>query len=148
MTVLTFFIVDCDSNATGFLRNAYEGASPRARGTLNETGDKVRVQDGVCLLREGRVQPVRARLNRLCSGRDLDFKGMQRACTAIQFGRGKKEKKNAYSVSVALRMSIALGFQPGASSVPEAEEKIHVNSRVDIEVRGVSSGESSIALES
>ena len=48
----------------------------------------------------------------------------------------------------ALRASIALGSQPGTSSVPEAEEKIRINSRADIKVRGVSSGESSVALES
>ena len=48
----------------------------------------------------------------------------------------------------ALRASIALGSQPGASSVPEAEEKIRINFRADIKVRGVSSGESSVALES
>ena len=48
----------------------------------------MRVQDGVSLLREGRVQSVRARLDRWCSGRDLNFKGVQRACTVIQFGRG------------------------------------------------------------
>ena len=34
-----------------------------------------------------------------------------------------EEKKNACSVSVALRASIALGFQPGASSVPELKRK-------------------------
>ena len=93
MTLLSFFVVDCDSNATGLLRDAYEGASPRARGRLNDAGDKVRVQDGVCLLREGRVQSVRARLDRLCSGRDLDFKGVQRACTVNQFERGKKKTR-------------------------------------------------------
>ena len=57
-------------------------------------------------------------------------------------------KISAYSLSVALRASIALGSQPGASSVPEAEEKIRINSRADIKVRGVPSGESSVALES
>ena len=103
----------------------------------------MRVQDGVCLLR---VQPIRAGLDRLSSGRNLNFKGVQRACTTIQFGR--REKISAYSVSVALRASIALGSQPGAASVPVAEEKIRINSRADIKVRGGSSGESSVALES
>ena len=51
MTLLSFFIVDCGSNAPGFLRDAYKGASPRARGRLSEAGGKVRDQDGVCLLR-------------------------------------------------------------------------------------------------
>ena len=32
--------------------------------------------------------------------------------------------------------------------VPEAEQKIRINSRADIKVRGVSSGKSSVALES
>ena len=57
-----------------------------------------------------------------------------------------RRKTSAYSVSVALRASIALGSQRGASSVPGAEENIRINSRVDIKIRGVSSGESSVAL--
>ena len=67
LTLFIFFqkIVDCGSNATGFLRDAHEGAPPRARGMLNEAGSKVKVQDAICLLREGRVQSVRARLDRL-----------------------------------------------------------------------------------
>ena len=120
--LLLFFIVDCGSNATGFLRDAYEGASPLARGRMDEAGGKVRVQDGVCLLREGQLQSLRARLDRLYSGRELDFKGVQRACTAIQFGRGNK--KSTYSVSVALRASIALGSQPGASSAKSIRERL------------------------
>ena len=59
-----------------------------------------------------------------------------------------RRKKSAYSVSVALRASIALGSQPGASSVPGAEENIRIDSRADVKVRGVSSEESSVALES
>ena len=59
-----------------------------------------------------------------------------------------RRKISAYSVSVALRASIALGSPLEASSVPEAQEKIHINSRSDIKVRGVASGESSVALES
>ena len=57
-------------------------------------------------------------------------------------------KISASSVSVALRASIALGSQPGASSVSEAGEKIRIDSRANIKFRGVSSGESSVALES
>ena len=53
----------------------------------------MRVQDGVCLLREGRIQSVRARMDRLCSGQDIDFKEVQRSCTVIQFGRGKKTNR-------------------------------------------------------
>ena len=56
-----------------------------------------------------------------------------------------RRKISAFSLSVALRASLALGSQPGASSVPEAEENIRINSRADIKVRGVSSGKSSSA---
>ena len=56
------------------------------RGRRNEAGGKVRAQDGLCLLQ---VQSVRAGLDRLCSGRNLNFKREQRECTIIQFGRGK-----------------------------------------------------------
>ena len=52
----------------------------------------MRVQDNVGLLRGSRVQSVRARLDRLCSGRELDFTGVQRACNVIQFEQGKKNK--------------------------------------------------------
>ena len=109
----------------------------------------MRVQDGVCLLR---IQSVRAGLDRLCSGRDLNFKGVQRACTVIQFGRGKKIcvfcECRAESVDSARvpTGSVQCKVYPGASSVPEAEEKIRTNSRVGIELRVVSSGESSVAL--
>ena len=44
--------------------------------------------------------------------------------------------------------SVQCKVYPGASSVPEAEEKIRINSPADIEVRAVSPGESSVALES
>ena len=53
---------------------------------LDEVGGKVRFQDDVRLLREDRVRSVRARLDRLCSGRDLDFKKAQRAITVILCG--------------------------------------------------------------
>ena len=53
---------------------------------LDEAGGKVRVQDGVCLLREDRVQSVQARLDRLCSERDLYFKRTQRAITVTLCG--------------------------------------------------------------
>ena len=116
----------------------------------------MRVQDGVCLLREGRVQSVRTRLDRWCSRRDLNFKGVQRACTVIQFGRGiyiyirvfcecRAESLDSARVPTG---SIQCKVYPGASSVPEAEGKIRIISRANIEVRGVSSGESSVALES
>ena len=68
------FRVDCGSNSTGLFWDTYEGASPRARGRPNEAGGKVRVEGGVCFLR---VQSVRAGLDRLCSGRELDFKGVR-----------------------------------------------------------------------
>ena len=115
----------------------------------------MKVQDGVCLLREGWVQSVRARLDRLFSGRDLDFKGMQRACTTIQFERGEKKicvfcecrAENVDRAGVPPE-SVQCEIYPGAYSAPEAEENIRINSRAGIEVRGVSSGESSVALES
>ena len=44
--------------------------------------------------------------------------------------------------------SVQCKVYPGASSVPKAEEKVRIDSRADIEVRGVSSGESGVALES
>ena len=44
--------------------------------------------------------------------------------------------------------SVQCKVYPGASSVPEVEENIRINSRADIEVRRVSSGKSSVALES
>ena len=94
------------------------GGKVRAPGRLNEAGGKVRVQDGVCLFR---VQSLRAGLDRLCSWRDLNFKGVQRACTVIQFGLEKKN--SAYSVSIALRASITLGSQRGASSAKSIRER-------------------------
>ena len=114
----------------------------------------MRVQDGICLLRKGRIQSVWVRLDRLCSGRDPIFKGVQRACTVIQFGRGKKKRvycecraKSVDSARVPTG-SVRCKVYLGASSVPEAEEKTRANSQADIEVRGVPSGESSVALES
>ena len=50
----------------------------------------------------------------MCSGRDLDFKRSSRARAESSLD---EEKLSAYSVSVALRASMALGFQLGASSV-------------------------------
>ena len=44
--------------------------------------------------------------------------------------------------------SVQCKVYPGASSVPEAEEEIRISSRADIEVRGVSSEESGVVLES
>ena len=61
----------------------HEKAGPRGRGIQDEAGGNVRVQDNFCLLREDRVQSARARLDRLCSRRDLDFKRVQRAITVI-----------------------------------------------------------------
>ena len=44
--------------------------------------------------------------------------------------------------------SVQCKVYPGAYIVPEAEEKIRINSRADTKVRGVSFAESSVALES
>ena len=100
----------------------------------------MRIQDGVCLLREGRYQSVRARLDRLCSGRDLDCKEVQRACTIVQFGRGKKIRvlcecraKSVDSARVPTG-SVQCKVYPRASSAPEPEENININSRADVEV--------------
>ena len=54
-----FLIVDGDSNASGFLWDAFERARPWRGGVLDEAGGEVRVENGVYLLREDRVQSVR-----------------------------------------------------------------------------------------
>ena len=71
--LVQFLVVDCDSDATRFLRDAHEGAQPRRRGVLNETGREIGVQNGVCLFEEDWVKSVGARLNRLSPWRYLDF---------------------------------------------------------------------------
>ena len=43
---------------------------------LDEAGGKIRVQDDLRLLREDRVQSVRARLDRLCSAESIDTAGV------------------------------------------------------------------------
>ena len=53
---------------------------------LDEAGGNVRVRDVFCLLQEDRVQSVQARLDRLCSRRDLDLKRVQRTITVILCG--------------------------------------------------------------
>ena len=53
-------MVDRDSDATGFLWSVYEGAGPWPSGVLDESSGKVRVENGVDLLREDRVQSGRA----------------------------------------------------------------------------------------
>ena len=86
-SLIDIWIMSRAAVTKGITQPKHAGTSPRAGGRLNEVGGKVRVQDGVWLLR---VQSVRAGLDRLCSGRNLNFKGVQRACTLIQFGRGEK----------------------------------------------------------
>ena len=44
---------------------------------LDETSCDIRVEDGVDLFRKDRVEPVRARLNRLSSGGNFIFKRTQ-----------------------------------------------------------------------
>ena len=58
--LVQFLIVNRDSDATEFLTNAYEGARPWRSGVLHETGGEIRVENGLGLLREDRVQSVRA----------------------------------------------------------------------------------------
>ena len=53
---------------------------------LGEAGGNVRIQDDVRLLREDRVTSGRARLDRFCSGQEIDFKRAQRAITVILCG--------------------------------------------------------------
>ena len=59
VTFFSFSIVDRDSDATGLFWNAYEGAGPWRGGVLDESGGEVRVENGVYLLRENRVQSTR-----------------------------------------------------------------------------------------
>ena len=73
MTFVQFLVVDCDPDATGFLRDAHKGVRPRRRGVLNKAGREIGVQNGVCLFGEDRVKSVGARLNRLSPWRYLDF---------------------------------------------------------------------------
>ena len=73
MTLFKFLVVDCDSDATRFLRDAHEGARPRRRGVLNETGREIGVKNGVYLFGEDWVKSVGTRLNRLGPWRYLDF---------------------------------------------------------------------------
>ena len=69
-----FLVVDGDTDATRFLGDAHEGARPRRRGVLNETGREIGVQNGVYLFGEDCIKSVGARLNRLGPWRHLDFK--------------------------------------------------------------------------
>ena len=71
--LVQFLVVDCDSDATRFLRDAHEGAGPRRRGVLNETGRKIGVQNGGYLFGEDWVKSVGTRLDRLGPWRYLDF---------------------------------------------------------------------------
>ena len=66
-------VVDCNSDATRFLRDAYEGATPRRRGVLNETGREIEVRNGVYLFGEDWVKSVGTRLKSLSPWRHLDF---------------------------------------------------------------------------
>ena len=71
--LVQFLVVDCDSDATQFARDAHEGARQRRRGLLNEAGCEIGVQNNVCLFGEDWVKSVGARLNRLSPWRYLDF---------------------------------------------------------------------------
>ena len=93
----------------------------------------MRVQYGVLLLREGQVQSVRARLDRLCSGRDLNFKGVQRACTIIQFER----EENIRVFCECRAESVDRARVPtGIVQCSRGGRKIRINSQAHIEVRG------------
>ena len=71
--LVQFLVVDCDSDATRFLRDAHGRARPRRRGVLNETGREIGVQNGVYLFEEYWVKCLGTRLNRLGAWRYLDF---------------------------------------------------------------------------
>ena len=71
--LVQFLVVDCDSDATRFLRDARKGARPRRRGVLNAAGCEIGVQNGVCLFGEDWIKSVGARLIRLSPWRYLDF---------------------------------------------------------------------------
>ena len=77
-------VVDGDSDAARF--DAYQGARPRRRGMLNESGSSVRVEDAVDLFRKDWVQSVRARLNWLYSWGNVNPEGAQGAFSTV-FGR-------------------------------------------------------------
>ena len=95
-----------------FFETDVRGARLRRRGRLNEAGGDIRVHVSVCLLGEGLVQSVRARLEWLCPRRNLNHEGA-RACTVFSLD---SEKVSAYFVIVAQRASIASGAQPAPRS--------------------------------
>ena len=71
--LVQFLVVDCDSDATRFLRDAHKEARPRRRGVLNEAACEIGIQNGVCLFGEDWGKSVGARLNRLSPWRYLEF---------------------------------------------------------------------------
>ena len=73
--LVQFLVVDGDTNAARLFSYAYQEASPRGSGMLDETGCNVGVENGVDLFREDWVQSVRARLDLLCSWGSLISKG-------------------------------------------------------------------------
>ena len=79
----------------------HEGARPRRRGVLNETGRGTGVQNGVCLFGEDWVKSVGARLNRLSPWRYLGFERTWETFTVVQFGReGVRESGKCCGESV------------------------------------------------
>ena len=60
---------------------------------LDEASSEVGVKYGVDLFRKDWIQSVRARLDRLCSRRNFNFKRSQGAFSVIQFGRGEDIRK-------------------------------------------------------
>ena len=73
--LVQFLVVNGDSDAPRFLRDAHEGPRPRLRGVLNEAGREVGVQNGVDLFGEDWVKSVGTRLDRLNPWGHLCFEG-------------------------------------------------------------------------
>ena len=71
-------------------------------------------------------------MNRSCSGRDLDFKGVQGACTVIQFGRGnnicvfyecRAESVDSTGIPTGSVQCEVYPLHSGGYSIPEAKER-------------------------
>ena len=73
--LVKFLVVDRDSNAAGFSGDAYERAGPWRSGVLYEARGDIRVQYGIGLFGEDRVQAVWPGLKRLCAGGTLISNG-------------------------------------------------------------------------
>ena len=64
---------------------------------LNGAGSNVGVEDGVVLFRKDWVQPVRVRLDRMCSCEIFNSERFQGTFSVIQFGHGEDIYKDVDS---------------------------------------------------